>query len=205
MNFSLSRAVDLATDVGVSQFSVKSVHYACLCLEVTGSSKHLVLRLSKVSSFDLLCAVSQRYLFVWWSWWHPGLIVCVLSLDWCSGPADDELGSDGRSAGGTAWFPSNLLGMIAPARNFGKSLVGTVCNNFGVTRRLAFLPKQQMEMDLFFGSMKKWSSLITTATFQHITHGSSCRHISPTTIRMHDIVRLTVPSTGRCPCPMKWS
>ena len=135
MNFSLSRAVDLATDVGVS---VKSVHHAFLCLEVTGSSKHLVLRLSEVSSFDLPCAVSQQYLFIKWSWWHPGLIVCVLSLDWCSGPPDDEPGSDGRSADGTACFPSNLLGMIAPARNFGKSLVVTVCNNFGVTRRLMF-------------------------------------------------------------------
>ena len=138
MTFSLSQAADLATDVGVPQFCVKSVRHAFLCLEVTGSSKHLGLRLSDVSSSHLPCGVSQRYLFFKWSWWHPGLTICVLSLDWCSGPPDDEPGSDGRSADGTACFPSNLLGIIAPAMNYGKSFVGSVCNNFGVTRRLLF-------------------------------------------------------------------
>ena len=80
------------------QFCVKLVHHTFLCLEVTGSSEHLVLRLSEVSSFDFPFGVRQRCIFLKWSWWHPGAIICVLHLDWCSGPADDELGSNGRPA-----------------------------------------------------------------------------------------------------------
>ena len=85
-----------------------------------------------------------------------------------SGAADDEQGSDCRSDGGTVGCPTNLVGMFATAMECVKYWVMVVCNNYGVTRRLKCSTGSSKWKRKRFRSMSM--ELITTASFQHITH-----------------------------------
>ena len=66
--------------------------------------------------------------------------------------------------------------------------------------------RKNSSTDVFRRSIKKnnnkllWTmnmKLVATGAFQHITHDSSSRHDSPTTIRMHSVVCLVFPCTEK--------
>ena len=76
-------------------------------------------------------------------------------------------------------------------------------DNFELSRLQMFSIEGAIRNGISFVRSKM--ELITTATSQHKTHGSSSRHKSPPFVSIHTVIRLTVPSTGRYPCPMTLS
>ena len=103
-----------------------------------------------------------------------------------SGPADDELGPDCQSADGIVIFATELLGAVAPAMNCVSSLVGIVCNNFGVVRRQMFQSKQPVESPVVMDNEPEDRRSFYLSA--HHTRFRAVLHDYPTTIRMHSVV-----------------